>query len=33
MKDVVCYWKELLLKYEKLIQYDVKMRDGLIQLN
>lgn len=32
MKDVECYWRQLLRRYGKLIKYEVKLDDSLIEV-
>lgn len=32
LKDITCYWKNLLEKYSKLIKYDVKKDENLIKI-
>ncbi|XP_055377838.1 O-glucosyltransferase rumi homolog [Condylostylus longicornis] len=33
MQDVICYWRNLLIKYGNLIKYDVKLDDTLIEIS
>lgn len=32
IKDVLCYWRKLLISYSKLLRYEVNLREKMIEV-